>query len=61
MSTNVGAIDLDLLLNSNKFNKQLSNVQKQATTAGNSIQSTFSKIGKLAATALSVTAIVKFR
>jgi len=60
MSTNVGAIDLDLVLNSNKFNKQLKNVEKQATSTGNVLQGTLGKIGKIAAAALSVTAIVKF-
>lgn len=60
MSTNVGAIDLDLVLSSNKFNKQLGNVQKQATSAGNSLQTTFTKIGKFVAAAFSVKAIFDF-
>lgn len=60
MSTNVGAIDLDLVLSSNKFNKQLGSVQKQATIAGNSIQTTFTKIGKIAAAAFSIKAIASF-
>lgn len=60
MSTNVGAIDLDLLLNSNKFNRQLKGVQKQANIAGNSLQSTFTKIGKFAVAAFSVKKIVDF-
>lgn len=60
MSTNVGAIDLDLVFSSNKFNKQLGKVQSQATAVGNSLQNTFTKIGKLAAAAFSVKAIVSF-
>lgn len=60
MSTNVGAIDLDLVLNSNKFNKELNNVQKTATTAGNTISSSLKKIGIAAAAAFSVKKIIDF-
>ncbi len=60
MSTNVGAIDLDLVLSSNKFNKQLGKIQSQATVAGNQLQGTFSKIGKIAVAAFSVGAIINF-
>ncbi len=60
MSTNVGEIDLSLILNSDKFNSQLKNVDSQANTASSKISSTLSKIGKAVAVAFSVTAIVKF-
>ena len=60
MSTNVGEIDLSLILNSDKFNSQLKNVDAQANTASSKISSTLSKIGKAVAVAFSVTAIVKF-
>lgn len=60
MSTNVGEIDLSLVLNSDKFNSQLKNVDAQANTASSKISSTLSKIGKAVAVAFSVTAIVKF-
>lgn len=60
MSTNVGKIDLSLILNSDKFNSQLKNVDSQADKASTKISSTLSKIGKAVAVAFSVTAIVKF-
>lgn len=60
MSTNVGEIDLSLILNSDKFNSQLKNVDSQADKASTKISSTLSKIGKAVAVAFSVTAIVKF-
>jgi phage-related protein len=60
LSTNVGEIDLSLILNSDKFNSQLKNVDSQANTASSKISSTLSKIGKAVAVAFSVTAIVKF-
>lgn len=60
MSTNVGEIDLSLILNSDKFNSQLKNVDAQANTASSKISSTLSKIGKAVAVAFSVTAVVKF-
>lgn len=60
MSTNVGEIDLSLILNSDKFNSQLKNVDSQADKASTKISSTLSKIGKAVAVAFSVTTIVKF-
>ncbi len=60
MSTNVGEIDLSLILNSDKFNSQLKDVDTQADKASTKISSTLSKIGKAVITAFSVTAIVKF-
>lgn len=60
MSTNVGAIDLDLVLNSNKFNKELNSVQKTASSAGNTISSSLKKIGLVAAAAFSVKKIIDF-
>ncbi len=60
MSTNVGEIDLSLILNSDKFNSQLKNVDSQASKASSKISSTLSKIGKAVAVAFSVTAVVKF-
>lgn len=60
MSTNVGEIDLSLILNSDKFSSQLKKVDSQANTASSKISSTLSKIGKAVAVAFSVTAVVKF-
>lgn len=60
MSTNVGEIDLSLILNSNKFNSQLKSIDGQADKASSKISSSLSKIGKAALAAFSVTAIVKF-
>lgn len=60
MSTNVGSIDLELLLNSNKFNKQLKNINSVANSASNSISSSLSKIGKAAIAAFSVKQIFDF-
>ncbi len=59
-SKNVGSIDLELLLNSNKFNKQLNNINKTAGNASNMISSSLSKIGKVALTAFSVKKIFDF-
>ena len=58
MSTNVGAVDFELLLNSNPFNKGIQ-------TAGNTIQKSgiegmLGKIGKAALAAFSVKAVVDF-
>lgn len=58
MSTNVGAVDFELLLNSNPFNKGIK-------TAGNTIQksgieSSLKNIGKAAIAAFSVKAVVDF-
>ena len=60
MSTNVGEIDLSLILNSDKFSSQLKKVNSQANTASSKISSTLSKIGKAVAVAFSVTAVVNF-
>ena len=60
MSTNVGEIDLSLILNSDKFSSQLKKVDSQSNTASSKISSTLSKIGKAVAVAFSVTAVVKF-
>lgn len=58
MSTNVGAVDFELLLNSNPFNKGISTAGKTIQSSG--IESSLSKIGKLAITAFSVKAIADF-
>lgn len=58
MSTNVGTVDFELLLNSNPFNKGLKNATKTIKSSG--IESTLGKIGKLAVAAFSVKAIVNF-
>ena len=60
MSTNVGEIDLSLILNSDKFNSQLKNVDAQANTASSKISASLSKIGKAVAVAFSVTAVANF-
>lgn len=60
MSTNVGSIDLELLLNSNKFNKELGNVQNIADKSGSKIAGSFKKIGVAVAAAFSVSKIIKF-
>ena len=44
MSTNVGEIDLSLVLNSDKFSSQLNNVDKQANMASTRITSSLGKI-----------------
>lgn len=58
MSTNVGAVDFELLLNSNPFNQGLKNAGNTIKSSG--IEGSLKKIGKLALTAFSVTAIVNF-
>lgn len=58
MSTNVGAIDFELLLNSNPFNRGLKNASTAVKNSG--IESSLKKIGKLAITAFSVKAIADF-
>jgi len=60
LSTNVGEIDLSLILNSDKFNSQLKNVDEQANTASSKISASLSKIGKAVAVAFSVTAVANF-
>ncbi len=60
MSTNVGEIDLSLILDSNKFSSQLKNIDAQANTASSKISSSLLKIGKAALAAFSVAAVVKW-
>lgn len=58
MSTNVGSVDFELLLNSNPFNKGLKDTTNTIKSSG--IENSLKKIGKLAVTAFSVKAIVNF-
>lgn len=58
MSTNVGAIDFELLLNSNPFNKGLKNTTTAIKNSG--IEKSLKSIGKLALAAFSVKTIVNF-
>lgn len=60
MSTNVGEIDLSLILNSGKFDSQLKNIDSQASKASSKISSSLLKIGKAAAIAFSVTKVVQW-
>lgn len=58
MSTNVGAVDMELVLNSNPFNQQLKNTTNTVKNSG--IEGALGKIGKIVAVAFSVKAIVSF-
>ena len=58
MSTNVGSVDFELLLNSNPFNKGLKNATNTIKSSG--IENSLKKIGKLTVTAFSVKSIVNF-
>ena len=58
MSTNVGSVDFELLLNSNPFNKGLKDTTNAIKSSG--IENSLKKIGKLAVAAFSVKAIVNF-
>ena len=58
MSTNVGAVDFELLLNSNPFNKGLKNASNNIKSSG--IEGMLGKIGKAALAAFSVKAVVDF-
>lgn len=58
MSTNVGAVDFELLLNSNPFNSGLKNATKTIKSSG--IENTLKSINKLAVTAFSATAAISF-
>lgn len=60
VSTNVGAVDFDVIFKNGQFNKQLANTQKQVEAAGKPIQATFNKIAKVAAAAFSIKKIVDF-
>ena len=58
MSTNVGAVDFELLLNSNPFNKGLKNASNNIKSSG--IENSLKSIGKAAVAAFSVGAVVNF-
>lgn len=58
MSTNVGAVDFELLLNSNPFNKGLKNASNNIKGSG--IENSLKSIGKAAVAAFSVGAVVNF-
>lgn len=58
MSTNVGAVDFELLLNSNPFNKGLKNASNNIKSSG--IESMLGKIGKAVLAAFSVKAVIDF-
>lgn len=58
MSTNVGTIDFELLLNSNPFNKGLKSATNTIKSSG--IENSLKNIGKLALAAFSIKAIVNF-
>lgn len=65
MSTKIGQIELDLLLNSKAFKTQLNNavnnsLKSVSKTANGSLSSAFSKFGKIAIAAFSVKKIVQF-
>ena len=58
MSTNVGSVDFELLLNSNPFNKGLRDTTNTIKSSG--IENSLKKIGKLAVAAFSVRAVTNF-
>lgn len=58
MSTNVGTVDFELLLNSNPFNKGLKSATNTIKSSG--IENSLKNIGKMALAAFSVKAIVNF-
>ena len=60
MSTNVGEIDLELLLNSKQFQKQLNGIKGQANSASSALTSSFKKMGAAIVAAFSVKKIVEF-
>lgn len=60
MSQNVGTIDLELLLKSDKFRSQLNGLQGEANQASTKISGALKGIGKAALAAFSITAITKF-
>lgn len=60
MSQNVGTIDLELLLKSDKFKSQLNGLQGQANQASTKISGALKGIGKAALAAFSVAAVTKF-
>jgi len=58
MSINVGAVDFEMLLNSNPFNRGLKSANNAIKSSG--IENSLKKIGKLAIAAFSVKAITDF-
>lgn len=60
MSTNVGEIDLSLILNSDQFRKELNNLNKTADSTAGKLSAPLGKIAGLVAAAFSVTKIVQF-
>ena len=60
MSQNVGTIDLELLLKSEKFKSELNGLQGQANQASTKISGALKGICKAALAAFSVAAVVKF-
>lgn len=60
MSQNVGTIDLELLLKSEKFKSELNGLQGQANQASTKISGALKGIGKAVLAAFSVAAVVKF-
>lgn len=60
MSTNVGEIDLSLILNSDQFRKELNSLPKTADSAVGKLSAPLGKIAGLVAAAFSVTKIVQF-
>lgn len=60
MSTNVGEIDLSLILNSDKFRKELNSLPSIANNAANKLSAPLEKIGKMVLAAFSVRAIINF-
>ena len=59
-STNVGSIDLSLILNSSAFQNQLRNVVRQANQASNKMTNAFDGLGKAIAAAFSVKVVADF-
>lgn len=60
ISTTVGEIGLDVVLNSKQFQSQLANVKNVAGNASEKICSSFSKVGAVIASAFSVAVIKSF-
>lgn len=60
MSTSVGTISLDMVLNGSNFKKQLGNMQNQANAVSQKMSASFKKIGAAVATAFSTAMIAKF-
>ena len=60
ISTTVGEIGLDVVLNSKQFQSQLANVRNVAGNASEKICSSFSKVGAVIASAFSIAAIKSF-